>query len=102
MAQRKNMAFTSGVILTKRDKATFEKQMSNWQICRAYMKKRKLTETLLAKMIAFECDRNTPRESMLRNLVQRFNSVRRTNIENQLTKLLTHPAVARTNAKVTV
>lgn len=96
MAVRRKMAFLNGVDLTKRDRATLEKQMSNWQICRKFMRGRKLTEALLAKMITFECERDSPRESMLRNITQRYNSIRRLNIEAQLDKFLSHPTVART------
>ena len=92
----KPMNFNAGVKVTPRDTALFSKHMTNWQLCRKFMAETKLTENLIRKMIAFECERDAPRETILKNLVQRFNSVRRAGIELELERFLKQPMVART------
>lgn len=84
-----------GVKVTDRENKQFTKALGNWHKCREFLAKRKVTELLIKKLLLMEMLKTHPREGVLRNLIQRYSSVRRTAAENELDKFILRKNVAQ-------
>lgn len=80
-------------VITKADRRKYHPHMTNWHKCRKYLSSRKMTADLIAIFIHIEMTNENPREGMLRNLLQKYNSARRIETEVQLEKFISSPFV---------
>lgn len=85
--------FLKGVTVSKKDQDKYTNHMSNWHKCRRYINTRKLTVNLMEQMIYTEMLHRNPREGMLANLLQKYNSARRNQVEEQLERFMDDPSI---------
>jgi len=85
--------FLKGTSVTEKDREKYIPEMTNWHKCRRYVNTQNLTVPLMAKLMVIEMNRELPREGMLRNLLQTFNSARRNEAIRQLDDFLKMPGV---------